>query len=163
MGGTRATSTGATPSGVRSRPVTGSAHNGGVTSPLPDIIVSAVAIVRDRRVLMVTARGRDVIYMPGGKVDPGESAVQAAAREAREELGTEVTGLAELFTVTTQAHGEPDGRRVRMTVFGATAVAEPAPTNEVDAVHWVTSADAPRCPPAGRETLRRLVENDLID
>ena len=42
------------------------------------IIVSAVAVVRDRTVLMVTARGRDVYYMPGGKVDPGETAAEAA-------------------------------------------------------------------------------------
>ena len=36
-----------------------------------DILVGAVALIRDRRVLMVTARGRDVWFMPGGKIDPG--------------------------------------------------------------------------------------------
>ncbi|NQX11621.1 NUDIX domain-containing protein [Microbacteriaceae bacterium VKM Ac-2855] len=130
---------------------------------LPDIVVSAVAVIRDRRVLMVTARGRDVLYMPGGKVDAGETALDAAAREAREELGVTVHELQELFTVTTQAHGEPEGRLVRMTVFSATALSEPAASNEIDALHWVGSADADRCPPAGRETLERLRDRDLID
>lgn len=32
------------------------------------IVVSALALVRDRCLLMVTARGRDVLYLPGGKV-----------------------------------------------------------------------------------------------
>jgi 8-oxo-dGTP diphosphatase len=132
-------------------------------TPLPDIVVSAVAVIRDRRVLMVTARGRDVIYMPGGKVDPGESGAAAAAREAREELGVDVTDVTELFTVTTQAHGEPEGRLVRMTVFAAAPLAEPHASAEIDALHWVDSTDAQRCPPAGRETLRRLQALELID
>ena len=49
-------------------------------SQLPDLLVAAIALVRDRRVLMVTARDRDVHYMPGGKIDPGETAAEAAAR-----------------------------------------------------------------------------------
>lgn len=130
---------------------------------LPEIVVSAVAVLRDRRVLMVTARGREVIYLPGGKVDPGESGERAAEREAREELGVTVHGLRELFTVTTQAHGEPEGRQVRMTVYAAEPADEPRASAEIDALHWVGTADAPRCPPAGVETLQRLHDLDLID
>lgn len=130
-----------------------------------DILVSAIALIRDRRVLMVTARGRDVWYMPGGKIDPGESGAEAAAREAFEEvtLRLDPAGLSELFTVVTQAHGEPDGRLVRMRVFAAESPAAPAPSAEVSAVHWASSADRDRCPPAGHEVLDRLVGLGLID
>lgn len=132
---------------------------------LPTILVAAVALVRDRRVLMVTARGRDVIYMPGGKIDPGETARDAAIREAREEVSVELdpSSIAELFTVTVQAHGEPDGRLVEMRVFAGATRDDPVASAEVDAVHWVTTADEHRCPPAGRETLHRLAALDLID
>lgn len=131
----------------------------------PDILVAAVALIRDRRVLMVTARGRDVWFMPGGKIDPGESEADAAAREAWEEVAVRLDpgALDPLFTVLIQAHGEPEGRLVRMAVFGAETAAEPAASAEVSALHWATSADAHRCPPAGVETLRRLVAADLID
>jgi 8-oxo-dGTP pyrophosphatase MutT (NUDIX family) len=132
---------------------------------LSTILVAAVALVRDRRVLMVTARGRDVIYMPGGKIDAGETAFDAAIREAREEVSVELdpTSVDELFTVTVQAHGEPDGRLVEMRVFAGSTNDDPVASAEVDAVHWVTTADADRCPPAGRETLARLAALDLID
>lgn len=126
------------------------------------LIVSAVAVVRDRTVLMVTARSRDVYYLPGGK---GETAEEAASREAFEEvsLQLEPADLEELFEVRTQAHGEPDGRQVHMRVFRAWTKDLPVPSSEVGAVHWTTSADAGRCPPAGVEVLRRLVQLDLID
>ncbi|MCW4457122.1 NUDIX domain-containing protein [Microbacterium sp. MPKO10] len=132
---------------------------------LPDIIVSAVAIIRDRRVLMVTARGRDVVYMPGGKVDAGETLLEAAQRESREEVsaGLRPDSVRELFTVVTQAHGEPEGRMVRMTLFAGEPDAEPRPAAEVSALHWVTTADLHRCPPAGAEVLRRLAASGLID
>lgn len=132
---------------------------------LPDIEVAAVALLRDRRMLMVTARGRDVIYLPGGKIDEGESAADAAARETREEVAVGLVpgSVRELFTVVTQAHGEPDGRLVRMVVFSGEPDGEPRPSAEVSEVHWVTTADAGRCPPAGTEVLRRMAALDLID
>ncbi|MBC9937129.1 MULTISPECIES: NUDIX domain-containing protein [unclassified Leucobacter] len=130
-----------------------------------DLLVSAIALIRDRRVLMVTARGRDVWYMPGGKIDPGESGAEAAAREAFEEVALRLdpAQLDELFTVVTQAHGEPDGRLVRMRVFAASSPDEPEPSAEVSAVHWAGTADRDRCPPAGHEVLDRLAALGLID
>ncbi|MCP2032890.1 ADP-ribose pyrophosphatase YjhB (NUDIX family) [Okibacterium sp. HSC-33S16] len=131
----------------------------------PDILVAAVAFVRDRQVLMVRARGRDVLYMPGGKIDEGESPADGAAREASEEVAVGLVPgtVSELFTVVTQAHGEPDGRLVRMVVFGAEADAEPRPSAEVSEVHWVTTAAIDRCPPAGADVLRRLAALGMID
>ena len=135
------------------------------TGALPDILVAAIALIRARRVLMVTARGRDVWFMPGGKIDAGETEAEAAAREAWEEVAVRLdpAALVPLFTVLIQAHGEPAGRLVRMSVFGAETPDEPAASAEVSAVHWATSADESRCPPAGVEVLRRLRAADLID
>jgi ADP-ribose pyrophosphatase YjhB (NUDIX family) len=129
------------------------------------IIVSALALVRDRRLLMVTARDRDVLYLPGGKVEAGETAEAAVVREAREEVSVRLTpeSVRRLFTVTEQAHGEPDGRLVEMTLFAAETDDEPAPAHEVGSLSWVTTADADRCPPAGVETLRAMYERNLID
>ncbi|WP_258366394.1 NUDIX domain-containing protein [Curtobacterium sp. MCPF17_011] len=132
--------------------------------------VSALLLVRDRRVLMVRARGRDVLYLPGGKVEPGETAVDAAVREAYEETGLRLTAddVDEFAVVTEPAHGQAPGTIVAMTLFlarpgGALDSATPVASAEVDEVEWVTSDDAGRCPPAGVETLRLLTRAGLVD
>src|ERR1700754_5157984 len=104
---------------------------------LPTIRVAALALIGERRVLMVTARGRNVYYMPGGKIDPGETAAEAAVREAFEgvSVGVDPASVHPLFTVTVQAHGEPEGRLVEMQVFAGTTPDAPRASSEVDAVH----------------------------
>jgi 8-oxo-dGTP pyrophosphatase MutT (NUDIX family) len=131
--------------------------------------VSALVLVRDRRVLMVRSRGRDVLYMPGGKIEPGESPVEAAVREAMEETALRLTpaDVAEFATVVEDAHDQAAGTVVRMHLFrvlpGLAEDQTPVASAEVDHIEWVSSADADRCPPAGVETLRLLVAASLID
>jgi ADP-ribose pyrophosphatase YjhB (NUDIX family) len=131
--------------------------------------VAALALVRDRRVLMVRVEGQDVLYLPGGKIEPGEGARQALVREAAEEVGLEIdpASIEDLFTVLEDAHGAHAGRMVSMTVYRAEPRAgtrqEPVASGEVAEVELVGSADADRCPPAGRAALERLVALRLID
>jgi ADP-ribose pyrophosphatase YjhB (NUDIX family) len=129
--------------------------------------VSAILLVRDRRVLMVRSRGRDVLYLPGGKVESGESGVDAAVREAREETALVLApaDLTEFATVTEPAHDQAPGTMVAMTLFlvRSGGSGDPVPSAEVSEVAWVRTADAHRCPPAGVETLRLLAAAGLID
>ncbi|MFZ6992674.1 NUDIX hydrolase [Curtobacterium sp. RRHDQ66] len=138
---------------------------------LPPVLrVSALLLVRDRRVLMVRARQRDVLYLPGGKAEAHETDVEAVVRESLEETGLRLTAadVDEFAVVTEPAHGQAPGTMVAMTLFlvrpgGPLDSATPVASAEVDEVEWVTSADADRCPPAGVETIRLLAQADLID
>ncbi|GAB7303489.1 NUDIX hydrolase [Clavibacter michiganensis] len=131
--------------------------------------VAALALIRDRRVLMVRVQGHDVLYLPGGKIEPGEGARQALVREAAEEVGLDIdpATIEDLFTVLADAHGVHAGRLVSMTVYRAEpregTRQEPVPSGEVAEVELVGSADADRCPPAGQAALERLVALRLID
>ncbi|MBD5381786.1 MAG: NUDIX domain-containing protein [Clavibacter sp.] len=121
--------------------------------------VAALALIRDRHVLMVRVEGQDVLYLPGGKIEPGEGARQALVREAAEEVGLEIdpASIEDLFTVLADAHGAHAGRLVSMTVYRAEprdgTRQQPVPSGEVAEVELVTSADSDRCPPAGQAAL----------
>lgn len=93
---------------------------------------------------------------PGGKVEPGESAAEAAARECWEETGIAVT-IGESFPVV-QHHYDHDALTIHF--FRAAPVEFDQPTN--DRFRW-----APRCelahlsfPEANAAVVRQLVESE---
>jgi len=69
-----------------------------------------VVIVPTRR----AADGRQVLALPKGHVDPGETAPQAARREVREEAGVDATLVDELGEV--RYWYQRDGRRIAKLV-----------------------------------------------
>ena len=70
--------------------------------PARPFLGASVAVFRDGRV-MLAARGRapmEGLYsLPGGGVEPGETGLDALARELREEAAIEITGEARLHGV----------------------------------------------------------------
>ncbi|MDP9814080.1 (deoxy)nucleoside triphosphate pyrophosphohydrolase [Spirilliplanes yamanashiensis] len=77
-------------------------------SPSPRVIVGA-AIIDDRRVLACERTSPPEVAgrweFPGGKVEPGESDVEALARECVEELGVRVEIGAQVGPSVSLAHG----------------------------------------------------------
>lgn len=57
------------------------------------IVVAAVAFTRAGTLLTVRKRGTGMFMLPGGKLEPGESPMDAARREVAEEVGLEVAEL----------------------------------------------------------------------
>jgi 8-oxo-dGTP pyrophosphatase MutT (NUDIX family) len=83
----------------------------------PDVTV-AVVVPRDGRLLLVEerVRGRLVLNQPAGHLEPGESLLDAARRETREETGWEVelTALIGLYR-----WAAPDGSEFVRVAFAA--------------------------------------------
>ncbi|MDN3310017.1 NUDIX domain-containing protein [Microbacterium oryzae] len=110
----------------------------------PLITVAAIAFLRaDGRVLTVRKRGTSAFMLPGGKPEAGESGVDTAIREVREELGVDVAPaqLNLLGTFTSRAANEA-GHALLATVFTSRAEVTPAVQAEIDEARWVLPAAA---------------------
>jgi 8-oxo-dGTP diphosphatase len=103
-------------------------------------IVVGAAIVRDGRLLAARRNAPAALAggweLPGGKVEPGESELEALVRECREELGVEVDP-------GRRVPGEwPLGNGLVLRVYLATIRAgEPHPLEDHDELRWLAASD----------------------
>ncbi|MFC4906184.1 NUDIX hydrolase [Actinomadura gamaensis] len=129
-----------------------------------DLDVVAWVHVADGRMLTVRSRGRGLLYLPGGKREPGEDDWSAIAREVREELGLalDAATFRELGVVRAPAHDQPRHSHVRMACFTAGHSGEMAATGEVDEFRFVGPEDRALLAPASAAALDLAAERGLL-
>lgn len=68
-------------------------------------------IIRDRKLLLAFSNNKQCYYLPGGKIDAGETADEALCRELAEELSINVRPAELKFHshISAPAFGEPHG------------------------------------------------------
>ncbi len=126
------------------------------------VISIAAAVIQDetKRVLLVRKRGTDRFMLPGGKLDPDESPIDALRRELLEELGCALASEPrQLGTFEAPAANEP-GYRVRAEIFIAHLAGEPIVGSEIDDLVWHDPETPPNfaiAPLAQDEVLPALV------
>jgi ADP-ribose pyrophosphatase YjhB (NUDIX family) len=109
--------------------------------------VNVVVVNEAGDVLMIRRSDNDNWAVPGGAIDLGESMVQAAVRETREETGIEceITGLVGIYTDPKHVLLYTSNGEVRQEFsILLTAVAtggEPTPSSESSEVRWVPRDD----------------------
>ncbi|TQL66846.1 ADP-ribose pyrophosphatase YjhB (NUDIX family) [Nocardioides albertanoniae] len=108
------------------------------------VITVAAVVFRDAEGRMLTVRknGTEKFMLPGGKLEPGESAAQAAVREVAEELGVRLRleELALLGEFDSDAANEP-GHLLRSTVFTWTGEVSPDAAAEIAELRWASLAE----------------------
>lgn len=106
-------------------------------APRVTYVVAAVCLRdADGRILTVRKRGTSSFMLPGGKLEPGETAAEAAVREVAEEVGLEVAAVVPLGHFVTDAANEP-GHLVDAEVFTADLPGEPVVSGEIDELRWL--------------------------
>jgi len=109
------------------------------------------------RLLVVRTRGRDAFYLPGGKIEPGETLQQALIREVQEELGLALRPdtIDHFATVDAPAHARP-GVRLTMECYTGTSSGTPRAGREIAEFAWLGPDDIDRCAPAVQQVIRLL-------
>lgn len=106
----------------------------------------------DGRLLLIRRTDNDNWALPGGGQDPGESIVDCAIRETREETGIdcEITGLVGIYTNPRHVIEYTSDGEVRQEfsiVFTARSIGgEPTPSGESSDVRWVAPTDLNKYP-----------------
>ncbi|MFC4050866.1 NUDIX domain-containing protein [Actinomadura syzygii] len=131
---------------------------------MTDLDVVAWVQVSDGRMLAVRSRGRDLLYLPGGKRERGEDDWTALSREVREELALELdeASFRELGVVRAPAHDQPDFEHVRMACFTASYQGSIAAAGEVDEYVYVAPAERRLLAPAAQAALDLAHRNGLL-
>jgi 8-oxo-dGTP pyrophosphatase MutT (NUDIX family) len=129
---------------------------------------AAFAVVRDLtgRILLVRRCDTGDWELPGGHVDPGESASDAAIRETAEESGitVEITALAGIYTDPGHVIADPRTGQVRQpfaVCFHARPLSGSPGGDQVETsdARWFTTGDIPVLPI--RPAMRRRINHAL--
>jgi 8-oxo-dGTP pyrophosphatase MutT (NUDIX family) len=121
--------------------------------------------IKERQLLATRTKGKEILYLPGGKREVGESDEAALIREINEELTVDLvpTSIRHARTFEAPAHGRPAGTMVRMTCYRADFMGDLTPAAEINARYWIQQHDAFRCSEAVRQVLDWLTTEGLVD
>ena len=114
------------------------------TAPAAGVVV----VSSDRSSVLLLWRHRFITdtwgwEVPAGRIDPGETAAAAAAREVLEETGWRVDDV-RLMCTTQPTNGLSDHEFVLFEATGATYVGDPVDAFEAERVEWVPVDDVRR-------------------
>jgi 8-oxo-dGTP pyrophosphatase MutT (NUDIX family) len=134
-------------------------------TPLP---CSGLLHIKDRKLLLAFSRNKQCFYLPGGKIDAGESAAQALCREIQEELNIPLAeiDLSYYTHISAPAYGEEKGIIMEQDCFLLDKEVSPKASAEIGELKYFTVTDYKKQPaiaPGALMVLEQLKKAGLID
>jgi 8-oxo-dGTP diphosphatase len=124
----------------------------------PKFSVVAAVIIKDDKVLMCRSRGNEHYYCPGGKLEQGESEIDAIIRECKEEISIDLIPetIEKILCFEAEAYGFAEPRIVVMNCYQFDYSGEISPSAEIDDVIWAGLDDMDKLAPAAQKLVKML-------
>jgi 8-oxo-dGTP pyrophosphatase MutT (NUDIX family) len=124
-------------------------------------------VIKDRKLLLAFSNNKKAWYLPGGKVDAGETPVAALRREIKEELNVDLTehGVQWYYHITAPAFAE-NNLEMRQHCYRYDLRQTPQATAEIGAVRYFGLDDylqETHQAPGVLIAFRKLQQDGLVD
>lgn len=103
---------------------------------------AGLIVVKDNKLLLTFSKNKKAWYLPGGKIDDGETSKEALIREVEEELllVLKPDNVEYCFHITAIAYGE-DNLLMEQDCFKTNLMQDLKPSNEIEAVEYFSYQD----------------------
>ena len=130
------------------------------TQPIKFEVVAAV-IIKGGKVLMCRSKGNEHFYCPGGKLEAGETEVQALIRECKEEISIDIIpdSIEKHYRFEAEAYGFAEPRIVVMNCYKFEYAGDIQPSSEIEEILWADKSHINKLAPAAKDLLMMLDEN----
>jgi len=94
---------------------------------------AGLLVIENRKLLLAYSKNKKCFYLPGGKIDKSETAIQALCREIEEELNLSLheNELSYYTHITAPAYGENNGVIMEQDCFLLNKPVEPIASAEI--------------------------------
>lgn len=94
---------------------------------------AGLLVIENRKLLLAYSKNKQCFYLPGGKIDEGETATKALCREIREEMNVSIqeNELNYYTHITAPAFGENHGTIMEQDCFVLSKKITPFPSAEI--------------------------------
>jgi ADP-ribose pyrophosphatase YjhB (NUDIX family) len=129
---------------------------------------AGLIVIKNRKLLLAFSNNKQAFYLPGGKVNHNETAVEALVREIKEELNVDLrlTRLQYYTHITAPAFGEKNGIVMEQECFLYELEEQAEPNAEIgELAYFNTGAYSlqPQQVPGVVMIMNKLKRGDLID
>jgi len=132
------------------------------------LLTAGLLLIQNRKLLLAFSNNKQCFYLPGGKIDDGETPAGALCREIAEELKIklEENELTYYTHISAPAYGETDGVIMEQDCFFVNRRVKPVAAAEIGKLKYFSLAEyleQESKAPGAVMILRQLRTDDLID
>ncbi|MFM2338551.1 MAG: hypothetical protein RL115_1744 [Bacteroidota bacterium] len=132
------------------------------------IYTAGLLLIKNRKLLMAYSNHKHCFYLPGGKLEKGETALQALCREVKEELNLilKEDELIYYTHITAPAYGENTDVTMEQACFMANKCLYPKASAEIGKIRYFTMdeyLEEKFQAPGAIMILQKLQTDNLID